>query len=275
MKNFLNNKIYLLIGFFIVIYTIYIRLVLKRLPRELHMFDPINYVLIIITISWICLSLFIIWKNIRIILNIKSPSMNTFQKTLSSIQNIITESLQQVYFFLGQFVSNGYENISFLAEKFYEFFYTRTEALFLSISYAIRLIIVIIFLIDVFVFFKLYFFYRALILLCIPICINIFFFILKNFSSNLNEIQSYLILEEDGYDELTKEPLTIFKPSPGNEDIDLSYHVTQFIICSKITGYLQVYEYLHNYYSPRINIFIYSLYLIGWIYILIKNYIIV
>ena len=50
-----------------------------------------------------------------------------------------------------------------------------------------------------------------------------------------------------------------------------SYAVQQFIICSKLKGYIEIYEFYQNYYSCRINIIIYCLYLIGWLYVIYHN----
>lgn len=94
-----------------------------------------------------------------------------------------------------------------------------TEVLFLILLYTIRFIIVIIFLIDIIIFFKLQYFYQVLIIL---------FVVLKDFAKNLSNIQSYLVLENNG-----DNTLTTFKPSQGNDDIDLVYYVYQFIVCSK------------------------------------------
>ena len=91
-------------------------------------------------------------------------------------------------------------------------------------------------------------------------------FILKDFSKNLEEAESYLELKG-----LSDQGEPILIPSKGNEDINLKYHIEQFRNCSQISGYLEVYDFLKFYYTPRVNLFIYTLYFIGWFYILIIN----
>lgn len=83
----LQNELYLLLGFFIVRYTIYIRIIPVCLPREFYI------------TGWICLCLFLLWQNLKV----------TFK----------LYSLYQIYNFIGYFLSNGYDNISILAENFY------------------------------------------------------------------------------------------------------------------------------------------------------------
>ena len=61
------------------------------------------------------------------------------------------------------------------------------------------------------------------------------------------------------------------KPTVGNEDIDLKYTINEFYRCSKISGYLEAYEFYVNYYSPYFNIIIYSAYLSGWLYVITYN----
>lgn len=265
--NSLFKILYILFGFLIIIYIIYVRLILIRAPRSLIISNPINYTLIILISSWIIISLYIIVKNILVILGVKK-SNNKLQYILLQYYTIFENSLKEVYQLLINNINNSYNIISYLAKLFYKYFGHITEGFFLYISYLSRLIILSTFLIDVFYFFQLQYFYRTLILLCIPLSINIFIYILKDFSSNLEDARSYLNISEESINE----PIIKCTPSSGNEDIDLTYHIEEFILCSKLNGYFEVYDFLASYYNTRVNIFIYSLYFTGWLYVLCVNF---
>lgn len=271
MNKILNKFFYLLLGAFIIFYVIYVRLIVVRVPRDLYMVEPIKYELIFLALSWILISVFIIIKNILILLNLNTNHNGFFQGLILKIQQIIDNALHEVLHLFSTFIDKSPEIIFSLAKHFYTLFGKINENLFLLISFIIRFIIVGAFLTDVFYFFELKYFYKSLILLCIPICISILFYLLKDFATNLEEAESFLLIKEEGFNANTKEPIFTFMPSQGNEDIDLQYHVDYFITCSKISGYLSVYDYLTYYYSSRINIFIYSMYLIGWSYIIFIN----
>lgn len=265
--NSLLQLYYFFLGVLIISYVLYVRVILNRVPKELYLFEPISYKLIFMVISGITLSIFIIIKSISLLLYPNKISNNIFNTILSQISNIISDSLREVYNIIISNINNSYELISSLAYHFYEKFGKLHEGFFLFVSYIIRFFIVMAFLIDVFYFFELKYFYKALILLTISLSIKIVFFILKDFATNLEEIASYLTLVNDAQDSSNIK----FIPSHGNEDINLEYHINHFRICSQINGYLDVYNFLLNYYNPRVNLFIYLLYLIGWLYILFHN----
>ena len=266
--NSLAQLCYIVLGFFIISYVLYIRIILVRLPKELYLFTPaINYKLIILMSSWIIFSIYMLMKSIKILLYKGTFTSSLISQMLLYIQRIMLNSLLEVYQIFMASLNNSYALVSKLAEYFYTTVGHIHEGLFVFISYFIRFLIVIVFLIDVFYFFKLNYFYKFLTLLSIALFIKVLFYILKDFASNLNEAASYLTLIPDH-----KNPSNIqFKPSPGNEDIDLEYHIQQFKLCSKLIGYLEVYDFLTNYYNPRMNLIIYGLYFVGWSYILIFN----
>lgn len=266
MIKYLNKLFYLLLGLFIISYVFYARLIVVHLPRDLYFFDPINYELIIINISWILISGFIIIQNTLILLKLNTHQ-SYFQNATLRMQEIIVKALNEVLHFISNFISNSDKMIFSLAKHFYALFGEVNEILFIVISFMFRFIVVGAFLIDVFYFFELNYFYKCLILLCIPICISIVFYLLKDFATNLDEAESFLLINEEGFNNITKEPIFSFTPSRGNEDINLQFHVDYFMICSKISGYLSVYNFLTYYYSSRVNIIIYTMYLIGWSYV--------
>lgn len=187
---------------------------------------------------------------------------------------IVDDAFSDLYNFICQFIPNVYDKVAFLTQKFYLYFHKRPENFFLMISYGTRIIILLFFLIDVFIFFKLNFMYKALYLLGINMLIKLLFYVLKDFSTNLESIEDCLIIEDKGIDKETNLPITNYKLKEEYEEMDLEYYVDHYILCSKISGYLEMYHRYSDFLYPYITTLIYSGYLIGWVYVIIKNIII-
>ena len=273
MKNDLKiNYIYFFTGIFLIIYIFYIRVILIRLPRDLHCYSDnhLNIKLLIIIIIGLIISLQLIIFNLFLLWH-KILKENFISNTLTKAKNFIDKALFEVYLATTSHISNNYEKMSLISKKFYLIFGTVTEGLFVYIIYFIRFILVFIFIIDVFYFFELNYFYKSLIFLCIPLSINILIFMLNDFANNLNTAKSYLIIENLGIDKETNLPIIEYSPSFGNEDINLDYHIEQYLLCLKLKGYLDVYNIVIQYYSIRCNIIIYSLYFFCWLFIIYKN----
>lgn len=270
MNNFNYKKYnYLLLGFVIVTYIIYLRVFRERLPKDLYVGNPINLNLCLIVFIGFFMSLYIIYVNTTLLYK-KTKKENLLQKFSSKIAQIIQEALEEVFNFIGQVIGEkSYTFLSSFAQNFHNIFFKYHAGILFIISYSVRCIIFIVFFCDIFIFFRFNYFYKSLILLIIPIIISIITFLLKNFASNLELMSSFLDTEEA---EELGDPVTKFTPSLGNEDIDLSYHVEQFILCTKIQNYLDIYNDFKDYYTPRCNILLYSLYAIGWAFIITKNF---
>ena len=251
LKN-LRNNIYILIGLSFISLIFYNRVILIRLPKELYIFTPnLNIPLCLIIFGGLCLSLNMIYFSIKI-------KDNFATKYFFKINHIIEESLKNVYNLIGFFSPNMYNYISSFCWFFYEHMKDKREDFFAILCYIIRIFIVFVFLYDVFFLFELKYFYKVLILMIIPIIKNIIFYILKDFITNLDLITPALQIE------IIAEDHHIFSPTKGYEHIDLNYYIQEFIRCIKVRGYLE---------EHRVSLFIYSLYLIGWLYIIYINYI--
>ena len=94
---------------------------------------------------------------------------------------------------------------------------------------------------------------------------------LKDFAGNLEEAKSLLIIEEKGINDENNLPRTSFSLKEEFKDLDLEYHVGQYILCSKISGYLEMYDRYSAFFTPYFNIVIYLSYLTGWCYVLFIN----
>lgn len=273
MINWLKTKnFYLIFGLILVAYMFYIRVILVRLPKDLFLWDDNKFYfnMCLMAFIWVTLSIYFIFNSIFSLLK-KEIKLNKIKIILVKLQELIERSLYEVYRLPDKFLDNGYDTLANLANKFYEFWGKRDERIFVFIPYIIRIIILFAFLFDVFVNFKLDYFYRCLILLCFPISITLLFFMLKDFCSNLEDAENMLIIEYEGIDIEINLPITNYSPAPGYEDIDIEYHVLQYILLNKLNGYLELYLAIQKYYSPSVNLIIYSLYLVGWLFVIIKN----
>jgi hypothetical protein len=256
---------YLLLGLIIINIVIYIRFLRERIPRDLYVGYPVNISLCIVITTGFFVSLYIIYINAKLLYKYDEKE-SLLKKLTYKVLDIIEKALFEDFTFVSRIIGpKSYDLLSSFNRYFYKSCSKHHEGLLFIISSFIRFIISITFLIDVFVFFKFNYFYKSLLLLIIPISISIVIFLLKNFASNLNFMSSFLTITEN--DDVT----TRFKPSPGNEDIDLEYHIEQYILCNKINGYLEIYNNFVTFYNPRVSIVIYLLYLIGWLFIIFIN----
>ncbi len=263
----------LIIGIFLIVYTFYLRLIVVRLPKDLSFFNNellIKYSLIIFVILSIIFCVLNLVMNIIILLN-KKPRETIFTQLAVNVSNIINNALFETYSFLSNLIPNIAEKVSYLSQKFYSVFSKKPETFFLFLIYIIRFIIILTFLIDVFLFFRINYMYKALALLIVSLLIKILLYILKDYSSNLEYVESLLIINNEDVDEQTALPITSFSLKEEYKHLDLDYFVDQYILCSKISGYLDMYKRYSEFFNPYINIIIYSLYLIGWLYVIMHN----
>ena len=270
--NIFLKYFYILLGFVMVSYIIYVRIFLVRVPKDLRInfwSDNYNVKLLFLFLS-IIICFIIIIKNVLIELGIKSKE-NKLSVILENISNIIDISLKHFCSFLACFFHNPEDILSYISDRFYYYWHKYPEYYLLFITYIIRSFIVLIFLIEVFFKFKLDLFYKSLSLLCIILVIKIFIFVLKDFAQNLEALREALIIKDCGIDEETVLPITNYSLKPGFEDNDLHYLIKEFIICNKLSGYLSLYDRYKTFFQPKFNIIIYSLYLIGWSFILFTN----
>lgn len=266
-----NNLIQILFAILLISFCIYNRLFVIRLPKYLWFYtnEYLNFNLIILVILSILLALLMLYKNIFI--NNKTSS-NLFLSIIYKITNFIDDSLQKLYALIIELIPDNYIKISYLSQKFYAIVGNKSETIFLFILFIIRFIILFAFVIDVFIFFRLEYMYKTLYLLCISLIIKLLFFILNDFASNLDDIEKALIIEDKGIDFETKLPITIYYLKEDFQHFDLKYYVQEYILCSKLTGYLQNYSKYKEFFTPKINIIIYSIYIISWFYVIFKNF---
>lgn len=253
-------------------YIIYQRLFVIRLPKELYFFDNGHLKLNLVLFTTLSI-IFCLANLIAIILFLRNKqTTNIFTQLSLKANTIVEQAFSDLYNFICNFIPNIYDKVSYLSQKFYVNFHEISETLFLFIQYGIRLIILFFFILDVFIFFKLNYMYKVLYLLCISMLIKLLFYILKDFSANLEEARSYLIITDLGIDRRTHLPRTNYKLKEEYNHLDLEYHIGQYILCLKVSGYLDMYQRYSNFFYPYVNSIIYSFYLIGWIYVILYNF---
>ena len=275
MTNMTVNKhliffINILIGALIVGLTFYRRFIVIRLPKYLFIFnDTVNYFLLLTIVTGFCFCLFNLIMTFYYLLNKNKTKINYFTK----LNEIIEKALSDFYNVIMNCIPDAVSKVSLLAEEFYALFSKHGEYVILFISYFIRIIILIAFLIDIFVFFKFDYFYKALYFLCISLFIKLLLYILRDFADgNLEDLESMLIITPKGMDSETELPITNYMFKEEYKKLDLYYYVKQYILCSKLTGYFQYYDRYSKFFTPYVSLCIYTLYLIGWSYILFINF---
>ena len=273
MISKLSYYLYLLAGFVSIIYICYIRLILVRLPKELflNLNNNINFALLLIIIIGIIISLSVISVNLYLLFNLQIKQ-NFVNRAFSTIQEYFNRAFFEVYKLIINLIPQKYDKIPLLVKNFYNIFGNRAEETFVIIVYIIRFIIVISFLIDIFLFFRFNYFYKALTLLLIPICVNVLFFILTDYSKNLGELQASLVIKNGEFDKNGEVTSIEYSLTPENKGLNLNYIVEQYKLCLALSQYLLYYNMVLRYVSIRGNLLIYCLYLLGWLFILYKNF---
>ena len=271
-----KNIMYLfniILGLLLVFDTIYKRLIITRLPKDLWLIQDGIFLkgLSIFVFLSIFISAYLCVNNLLFLCG-KEHGEGFISRLSGKLNDVIDNALQEIYILVGNFLTKEpYDKVSFFSEMFYKYFHKTTEAFFLFILYFIRIIILLCFLIDVFIFFRLNYMYKSLYLLCFSMIIKIIFYMLKDFSGNLEETKSVLNINDKGMAPHTELPRTTFSLKEEYKDLDLVYHVGQFILCSKIKGYLEIYDRFTKLFNPYFNTFVYFLYFGGWFFVLFKN----
>ena len=265
----------IILGFMIIFYVIYIRFIVIRFPKELYIYDITNNLklrIVFIIFAGPSIATYQIVANFRVIFNIHVSFRNSFfEPIIEKLNKILEDSLFETYAFILSKIPDAYEKLSVYSQRFYKTFGNFSEILCLIVEYIIRSVILISFLIDVFIFFRLEFMYKSLDLLLIPLCIKVVFYILKDIASNLDTLKQDLIIIDKGIDLETNLPRTSYKFRDINETADLQYHIEQYILCFKLSGYLEYYHKYRQFCDPYFSLILCLLYFVGWCFIIGVN----
>lgn len=264
---------YLLLGFSIITHISYIRLIVVRLPKELYIYDlqhNINLRVVLLIFGGLIIATFKIISSIMILYKVTGKT-SLFTKLGKTITEIIANALFEVYNAIVEKIPDAYDKLSAISKKFYQTFSLISETFFIVIDYIVRSVILLFFIIDVFIYFRLDLMYKALYLLIISILIKGFFYMLRDIASNLETLENDLIITDKGIDSYTGLPKTAYRFRDVNETADLNYHINEYIFCSKLTGYLNNYDRFSRYLQPLFSLVLYSLYFFTWSYIVYIN----
>lgn len=116
-------------------------------------------------------SCFIIKTYIYIVFNKPLPN-NIFTNIGMKVHQILENAIYEAFSIINNMIPNDVSKRYKLSQKFYDLFGTKPETFFLFILYFIRIIILISFLIDVFIYFRFDYMYKTFYLLTISMLIK-------------------------------------------------------------------------------------------------------
>jgi hypothetical protein len=280
-----------LVGFFLTLLFIWNRFIRVRLPKNLTEIpnEAITItIVIILIISFVC----IIFYNMRIILKI-SPKANSLVKRMiykigdNNIVNKITtfcitylvNSPKTFYEYIFDYI-NVSSIIELPVSYLLVFMLKRPHSIIYILTNTIpKVIISTIFLLDVFYFHNLHYFYISLILLGIPVIVNCYRYMVNDLADKNNfYLQSHLEItpsNRPGFSAVKfKDKIPPIEDAKDivthkNNKALLDWFVDNFELYCNIKNFCTRIQKAEDLYKPYENIYIYTCYLIGWVYILI------
>ena len=283
----LKNITITLIGLFIILFIIWLRIIRKIKAKSI--FELSN------TLSGKCvIILFIFFFLLIIVLSIlKIKEINYVFKT-SIFQNKFILFFVNIYI---NYIKNSpkyvyknyifeYFNVAILIEKplykIIKLFAGKKKTFIYLLSNTFpKIIIVIIFLCDVYYYQQFHLFFKSLILLAIPLCANIYRYMAEDLADlNIHFFGSHLdILTTDDPDKMA----IVFKKeipniegafdiiNNANDTSLLEWFAYHYDVYTNIKSFCIKLNKVEDQIKPYENLFIYSCYLIGWFYILVYS----
>lgn len=271
-----------LVGSSLIILYLYLRFLHKRLPRLLfiwHTVDTIHFdinynVLALIIISLILYST-LLFKQIVIVIDLNLPIkfMNAkITRLLDVFLTFIKDSLFSIYSLIYSNIPNAYEHLRSFCLFTYRIF-SYKEKYIVILELFVLSTIYCCFFIDVFFFFELYYFYKSLVLFFITPFIRLWLYLIEDWVHNMEEITKVLKVEHtvlaNGQDHF------VFSVE-GNFDAETKELILledskEYLSMVPLKGFLNSYKTYENKYRPKFLLILYSLYLVGWLYVLYIN----
>jgi hypothetical protein len=249
------KAIHLFVGVLGIFFYIYIRIFRVRLPIDLIYFC--NYILMFFAIWVICLHTYMLIKIFKISEPPKyfSLILNFFFNSFFTVFELIYKRtrLKNIFIVLGElFLSLAFNN------------YNLSLRLFIIFDFFPRVILLIAFLTDIFIFQKFEIFYNCLIFLIFPIFLRLIMFGLNYYYTALLEIINInLILMENSFFIVEPDTGYFCTSSEYFEHLDFCLHL-------KFNIYMP-YKSINDIWAIKIsNSLIHGLYIFGWSNILIK-----
>jgi hypothetical protein len=277
LENF-KYLIYFIIGFLLISFVVYFRILYKRLPKILWFYESIGeflywnipiVVFVFLMLIFSCLMIFLSIRGITETTIIIKP--NKLVLFFIHLTDMVKKSLYVVYSFITNKIPDGFNKVGKLIMLFFNSKLSKFEYI-LFIKLFIRSLICIFFIYDVFVCFKLEFFYKGLILLIINIIIDIWMFTIKDWSTtniqaakNLLDVESFNVGLPDEYHNIK------FSKKYENLNLDLNYHIEIYRNLGTMCDFSEAYDCTKRYYTQRFNLIYYTIILLSCGYIILKN----
>lgn len=308
MKIFQINKYQILLysGFLIIGYIFFIRVLLKRLPRELT--SEVSYTTKIIFFYLSALFIYLFFTNFYKYLtynnyytpknprNFDAILKNPIVYKITNIFTFLSNSLYAVHFYLienfpsmliifkclGKFI---YEKIPFKHLNYLNLFFIILP----------KTIVLISFMIDVFNYHIIYYFYKTSILLLIPLIFNYLrFAIEETYLESVREFNKVVIIKDkETQKAILAETYTLhycknpdfdlekytysftngFKEKYEDSNVDYAATLEDFIvdfnICVQIIKFMIIgIQIQQNFYGPKYYMILYFFYVISWAFVL-------
>jgi hypothetical protein len=268
----LNNYFFRISGCIFIGAYIYFRIIYKRLPRDLALYDTL-YTLFPFAILCI-ISCFMGYYYFKILKHKPFVQLSPqLTKIIKQISEYIKDSLFAIYIYFIEKVDDSYNKVKRIITYFLKYFGHKEFILCLAFEILPYIIVNIFFCIDVFIFFRLNYFYKSLIILIIPVIFRIWLYIINDFTHNMKIIEQDFFItssfNEDGSENIKFD----IKPEVPSEKkpIIVTYNIQEYLSLIPLKRFIDSYEILKDYYKPRIMLFVCLSYAIGWSYIIYTN----
>lgn len=283
------NIIAFIIGIFFICLTLWSRLLYVRVPKDLIIFTKEKHLVYIVIIS-IVLFLFLLLNVLKKLLKFESKNNSFFIpyiKKLTATNVVVT--LKYIY---NTYILQAplhvvelilqYMNIGYYIERptlyiLKKMIHKNKIYLVLIMKFIPKIIISTLFITDILYFCKLNYFYKALVLLLLPLFFTFYTMITEKIALiNLEFFGSHLqkkTSNETGFDEY------FFANQMPNIDnaIDIVKHQHDYALLNWVVSNYDIYGNIYNFIqnikvaetkaNPYVNLYIFSCYLSGWLYI--------
>jgi len=307
-KIFQSNKyfIYSILGFLILSYYFYVRILIKKLPKNLinELPQSIKLTFLLLFISCSCLCLLNVYKYL-INHDYYKPKKNiVVQKMLLSnfihpfimLRNIWDNSLYAIHYYVIKKLPRMVNIFKYLGNMIHSKVpFGHLHSLNYIFNLLPKLLVLTFFLTDVFIFHSLNYFYKTSILLLIPLLFNYSLFsILDVYLDCIHDFDNAVIITDKETKKsisgetymyhyfknpqmdfalytytFTKSFLEKFK---DEQNVDYAATLEDFMIdfnvCVQIRKFTSSIEMRQLFYGPKYNIILYFLYAVGWGYVL-------
>jgi hypothetical protein len=275
-SNNYKDLYYLCLPIIYIVYLIYIRILVQRLPRDIDVISPIRMYLIMFIILCLLIRLYFLLKQDNIINN--KETKNIYILKIKKIFQIFAEHLTEIRTMFIRILSNAIKNYNFYVLEWIRYYYLYTPSkkitiLVFSFEILPKLIVLAVFLIDVIFFKQLYFSYKFAALLLLPLIPPFITAIIQEFyTTNIEDIVDLLDskpIEGTEYHEFCFYDPSVVPDFVGDLNSFLSLHFCPVFYVPYINAWIN--DIRNKYYFNKIKIVICIVYIFVWSYILMMG----